>query len=469
LSPLPASSLARPSLIAVLAIVLTADVLDLVDGTLTSIAAPAIARDLGGGAAFMSWLGTAYALALGVFLVLGGRLGDRFGQRRLFLLGMAGFTLSSLACGLSVNPAMLIAARFAQGGFGALLIPQGMAILTTTFSRAELGIAFSVFGPILGLSAMAGPLLGGLIIDADIAGLGWRPMFLINIVLGLVGLPAAWWVLPKVPARPDVRLDGLGSLLLGLAMLTAIYGLIEAARSGWSGPAAATLAASLMLFAAFAWRQTTAEAPIILASLFRSRGFVSGLVVGFAFFATVNGLVFIVSLYLQGTLDVSPSGAALRMMPMTLGIIAASAAGMALIARLGRKLVVVGLAVTLVGAGLLALAIGRDGGHTIAILAGALFVLGLGMGSCFGTIYDIALGDISADEAGSASGSLSAVQQLAASTGMAVMSSAFLGEAPRLSGDGALLLCLAIAAVAILLSLPLTLLMPQAAPAEPTH
>jgi EmrB/QacA subfamily drug resistance transporter len=454
-------------LIAVLAVVLMADVLDLVDGALTSIAAPAIARDLGGGAAFVSWLGTAYALALGVFLVLGGRLGDRFGQRRLFLIGMAGFTLSSLACGLSVNPAMLIAARFAQGAFGALLIPQGMAILTSNFSRAELGIAFSVFGPALGLSAMAGPLIGGLIIDADIAGLGWRPMFLINIVIGLIGLPAAWWVLPTVPARPDVRLDGPGSLLLGLAMLMAIYGLIDGAQSGWIGEAGAALFAALLLFAAFARRQVTAEMPIILASLFRRRSFVSGLVVGFAFFATVNGLVFIISLFLQGTLGVSPSGAALRMLPMTLGIIVASGGGMALIPRLGRMLVVIGLGATLLGTGLLALAIGI--GTPIPALSGALFVLGLGMGSCFGTIYDIALGDISTAEAGSASGSLSAAQQLAASTGMAVMSAAYLGEVSRLTGDGALLLCLALAGAAILLSLPLVLLMPKAAPTEPAH
>ncbi|WP_026793160.1 MFS transporter [Pleomorphomonas oryzae] len=463
------SPAARPSLMAVLAVVLMADVLDLVDGTLTSIAAPAIAHDLGGGPAFISWLGTAYTLALGVFLVLGGRLGDRFGQRRLFLLGMAGFTLASLVCGLSLTPGMLIGARFVQGAFGALLIPQGMAILTTLFSRAELGIAFSVFGPALGLSAVAGPLIGGLIIDADIAGLGWRPMFLINIVIGVIGLPIAAWVLPKVPARPDVRLDGPGSLLLGLAMLTAIYGLIGGAQAGWLGWAGVSIVASLALFAAFAWRQATAEAPIILASLFRSRGFVSGLIVGFAFFAMVNGLVFITSLFLQNTLAVSPWGTALRMLPMTLGIIVASAAGMALIPRLGRMLVVIGLGVTLLGTGLLALAIGLGGGTHLMALSGALFVLGLGMGSCFGTIYDIALGDISTEEAGSASGSLSAAQQLAASTGMAVMSAAFLSEAPRLAGDGALLLCLAIAAVAILVSLPLVGLMPRAAPAEPAH
>lgn len=456
-----------PSLVAILAVVLAADMLDLIDGTLTSIAAPSIARDLGGGEAFISWLGTAYALALGVFLVLGGRLGDRYGQRRLFLTGIAGFTLASLACGLSTGPVPLIASRFVQGAFGALLIPQGMAILTTTFPRERLGMAFSAFGPVLGLSAIAGPIVGGLIIDADIWGLGWRPMFLINIVLGGLGFVAALKVLPETPARPTVRLDGPGAVLLGLAMLAAIYGLIDSASAGWTGAAGLSIGAALVLFCAFGWRQATAADPLILPSLFRSRGFVSGLVVGFVFFAAVNGLVFIVSLFLQGTLGVSPSAAALRMVPMTLGIIVASAAAMALIPRLGRQLVTAGLVITLIGAALLALAL-VDGSSTFG-LSGALFVLGLGMGSCFGTIYDIALGDTSPDEAGSASGSLSAIQQLAASAGMATMSSAFLAGRTAFGGAGALTACLAAIAGLLVLSLPLVALMPKAAPAEAIH
>ena len=133
----------------ILAIVLIADVLDLMDSTITNIAAPTIVRDIGGGESLIKWLGASYALAMGVLLVVGGRLGDRYGQRRMFLVGIAGFTLASVGCGLSVDPAMLVAGRLVQGGFGALLIPQGIGILITAFSREQLPRAVSAFGPVM--------------------------------------------------------------------------------------------------------------------------------------------------------------------------------------------------------------------------------------------------------------------------------------------------------------------------------
>src|SRR5215468_6333606 len=176
---------------AILGVVLIADLLDLLDATITNIAAPTIVTHLGGGPALVKWLGASYALAMGTLLVVGGRLGDRYGQRRVFLVGMAGFTFASAACGLALNPGMLIAARIAQGGLGALMIPQGIAIMTKTFPRDMLAKAFAAFGPLLGLSSIAGPVVAGFLIDANVAGLGWRPVFLINIVLGGAGLLAA--------------------------------------------------------------------------------------------------------------------------------------------------------------------------------------------------------------------------------------------------------------------------------------
>src|SRR5450755_1068428 len=169
---------------AILAIVLIADVLDLMDSTITNIAAPTIVRDIGGGESLIKWLGASYAVAMGVLLVVGGRLGDRYGKRRMFLIGIAGFTLASLACGLSVDPGMLIAGRLVQGGFGALLIPQGIGILIGSFSRAQIPRAVSAFGPVMGACAVLGPIVAGFIISADIAGLTWRPIFLINIASG---------------------------------------------------------------------------------------------------------------------------------------------------------------------------------------------------------------------------------------------------------------------------------------------
>src|SRR5262249_39114828 len=162
---------------------------------------------------------------MGTLLVVGGRLGDKYGQRRLFLVGMAGFTLASLICGLAPSPAVLIGARVVQGGFGALLIPQGMAIMTKTFPKGMLTKAFAAFGPMLGLAAAGGPVLAGFIIDANIAGLSWRPVFLINIVLGGAGLIAAVWLLPRVKADPATRVDLTGSVLLGAAVFQLLFAL----------------------------------------------------------------------------------------------------------------------------------------------------------------------------------------------------------------------------------------------------
>ena len=202
-----------PYLRAILAVVLIADILDLMDSTITNIAAPSIARQLGGGASLIKWLGAGYALAMGVLLVIGGRLGDRYGKRRIFLIGISGFTAASALCGLSIDPAMIIVGRLIQGGFGALMIPQGISILMATFSRAQLPRAFSVFGPAMGVSAVLGPIVAGFVISANIAGLDWRPVFLINIVLGLVGLIAATKLLPHDQPTSHDAIDAVGATL----------------------------------------------------------------------------------------------------------------------------------------------------------------------------------------------------------------------------------------------------------------
>ncbi len=204
------------------------------DSTITTIAAPTIVREIGGGESLIKWLGASYALAMGVLLVVGGRLGDRYGARRLFLVGIGGFVAASLMAGLSVDPTMLIGARLVQGGFGALLIPQGFGILTATFSREQPPRAFVAFGPVLCVSAVLGPIVAGFLIKADIAGLSWRPMFLMNILIGGVGLVAAVKLLPPDGPTRDVRIDGLGAGLLAASMLGLMYGLIEGSTAGWT-------------------------------------------------------------------------------------------------------------------------------------------------------------------------------------------------------------------------------------------
>ncbi|MFH8613322.1 MFS transporter [Streptomyces sp. NPDC018029] len=449
---------------AILAVVLAADILDLVDATITNIAAPAITEDLGGGPALIQWLGASYALALGVLLVVGGRLGDRYGRRRLFLVGLAGFTLASLVCGLAPTPETLVAARLAQGAFGALVIPQGFGILGATWPREHIGKAYSLFGPVMGLSAVGGPVLAGFLIDADLGGLGWRPMFLINLVLGGAALLAAARLLPKDGGDPATSVDGPGSALLGAAMLGLLAGLIEGSANGWAAAPVLLIAAGLIAFALFCRRQTTARNPLIRPSLLRNRGFTSGLVLGVVFFAAVSGLLYVISLFLQQGLGLSPSDTALGLLPLSAGIVVASIACYGLIGRFGRTLVLAGLLITLTGTGWLLAQTAATGTETGRwALVPPLLVIGVGMGTCFGTVYDVTIGDIAPAEAGSASGSLSAVQQLANAVGAATVTTVFFKTAGGGAGH-AMTVSLAVVAGVTLLCVPLVRLLPRKAP-----
>jgi EmrB/QacA subfamily drug resistance transporter len=454
---------------AILGLVLLADALDVIDATVTNIAAPTIAGELDGGESLIKWLGPAYMLAMGVLLVVGGRLGDKFGQRRLFLIGISGFTLASAVAGFSPNPALLIVARVAQGAFGALLIPQGMAIMTKAFSRDMLARAFGLFGPVLGLSSVGGPVLAGFLISADVFGLSWRPIFLINIILGVSGLIMAARILPRDDdGDRSTVVDGWASGLLAVAMLGLLYGLIEGSTNGWSVIPIVSITAGVLFFAAFAYRQRTATHPLIKPSLMKNRGFTSGLLVCLVAVAAGAGLLFVLSLFLQEGLHVSPRDTSIGLLPLTLGLVAAGFAAMGgLVARLGRRLVFAGLTVDLVGCGWVLVLVERSGTNvSLWALAPAFFVIGVGIGLSFATIPVVALGDAKPDEAGSASGSFSSIQQLASAIGSAAVTSIFfqagssgLGHAMKVT----LIVVLAVTAF----SLPVVALMPRKAPSGP--
>src|SRR4051812_24268790 len=360
---------------AILGLVLLADALDVIDATVTNIAAPTIARELGGGESLIKWLGAAYMLAMGVLLLVGGRLGDKFGQRRLFLVGIGGFTLASAVAGFSPDPTLLIVARVAQGAFGALLIPQGMAIMTRAFDRDLLAKAFGLFGPVLGLASVGGPVLAGFVISADLFGLSWRPIFLINVVLGGVGLVMAAKILPRDDGDRTTVVDGWGSGLLAVTMIGLLYGLIEGSTNGWSAVPVASISVGVLFFAAFAYRQRTATHPLVTPSLLQNRGFTSGMLVGLAVYAAGTGLIFVLSLFMQVGLHASPRDASLGLVPLTLGLIAAAFAAMGgLVAKLGRTLVFIGLTVGLAGCGWVLALVDHSGTNlSLWALAPALF------------------------------------------------------------------------------------------------
>jgi hypothetical protein len=254
-------------------------------------------------------------------------------------------------------------------------------------------------------------------------------MFLINIVLGLAGLAAGVRLLPRDHGDPGVSIDTAGSALLAGTMLGLLYGLIQGSADGWTASPIAAIVAGLACFAAFCQRQRTAAAPLIKPSLLHNRGFTAGLILGLVFFAAVAGMIYAVSLYLQRGLDYSPLRAAVvGFAPVAAGIVIASVACMSLVTKLGRNLSLAGIVVTVGGVSwLLAIVLQSGTAATAASLAPAMTVIGLGMGATFGTFYDLAIGDIDPAEAGSASGSLSAIQQLANAIGPAVVTTIYFG------------------------------------------
>ena len=256
----------------VAAVVLAVNTMDLLDATIVNVAGPSIHRDLGGGASTIQWLSAAYTLAFAVLLIAGARLGDIFGRRRLFLLGSAGFTVFSAACAAAPDVGSLIVLRALQGGFGALMIPQGFGLMKEVFDDEELGKATRLFGPSTGLAMLGAPILAGALIDANLWGIGWRLVFLINVPIGAVVLPLAIRSLPRGASHPGLKLDIGGVWIVGLALVAIIYPLIQGQAAGWPAWTFALLAAGAILLGAFfRYERRRSHDALIEPSLFANR------------------------------------------------------------------------------------------------------------------------------------------------------------------------------------------------------
>ncbi len=334
------------------------------------------------------------------------------------------------------------------------------------FSREMLAKALGLFGPVLGVYSVGGPVLAGFIISANLFGLSWRQIFMINVIVGGIGLVIAAKILPRDDGDRSAVVDGWGSGLLAVTMVGLLYGLIEGSTNGWSAVPVASIVAGVLFFAAFAYhRQHTATDPLIKPSLLRNRGFTSGMLVGLAVFAAGTGLIYVLSLFLQEGLHASPRDASVALVPLTLGIIISAFAAMGgLVAKFGRTLIFIGLAVVLAGCGWVLALVDHSGTNVgLWTLAPALFVIGIGIGCCYSTIFNVALSDTSADEAGSASGSLSSIQQLAAGIGSAAVTSIFF-QAATSGMAHAMKVSLIVVLAVTALSLPVVALMPRTAP-----
>lgn len=368
----------------ILAIILVAEVMDLLDATVTNVAGPSVRDDLGGGASLLQWLASGYTLAFGVLLVIGGRLGDRWGRRRLFLLGAGGFAVASLLCALAPSPELLVAARVAQGAFGALLIPQGLGILKSVFPPGETGKAFAAFGPVLGLSAVGGPILAGALIHLDPFGTGWRSIFLMNVPLGLAAVLGGIRYIPKDDPNPGVRIDLVAAALLTVASTLVIFPLIQGPEADWPAWTFGCLVAGVLAFAGFILRERRSTHSLIESSLLRNRAYKTGMLFGLAFFAGTAGFMLITSLFVQLHLHYGPLKAGLTLAPIAVGIVVASIASFVLMAKLGRYLLLIGVAINMAGLIGLAVVVTHYGQDTASVdLIAPLFVAGLGMGAVF--------------------------------------------------------------------------------------
>jgi EmrB/QacA subfamily drug resistance transporter len=410
-----------------LAIVLVAGFMDLLDATIVNVAIPSIQRDLNAQYASIEWMVSAYVLAFAAVLITGGRLGDIVGRKRVFLVGIMGFTVASALCGLAADPGMLITARFLQGGMAALMVPQILAIIHVTFPPEERGKVFGMFGGIIGSAAVAGPILGGLLVEANLFDLQWRPIFLVNIPVGLLVSILAWRVLRESTSPTAVRLDLVGMVLATTAIVLVVYPLTEGRANGWPLWGYLMMASAvplLLIFVAFERRRTrTAGSPLVVLGLFRLRAFDGGLFVWLLFQIALGGFFFVWTLYLQFGLGWTPLHAGLTAVSFALG--AAPAAGISiqmLTPRFGRKVVMGGALLNAAGFGGYIWSIHHFGtGITSWEMVPSLWLSGFGFGLVVAPIIDIVLSGVPAEDAGSASGLFNTTQQVGAALGIALI------------------------------------------------
>lgn len=415
-----------------LAVVLVAECMDLLDATVVNVAAPAIHRDLNTSSTGLQWIVGGYAFAIAVGLMIGGRLGDLFGRRRMFLLGAVGFTAASVLCGVAPNTDALIAFRLVQGLAASVMLPQGLGVIREVFPLDELPKAFGIFGPVIGLAAVLGPIVGGALVDWNLADTGWRLIFLVNLPLGVAAVAGSVWLLPKTPATHDAKLDVTGAALSGAACLALVYPLIQGREHGWPWWTYTLIALSVLLFVTFGWHQRwragRAKDPLVIPSVFAHRGFTGGLLVMVLFFSGMGGVLLTLSVYLQGGNHYTPIHTGLVFIPMSLGMaIGAGLSGAILGKRLGR--VAIQLGATLTIAGWIVMLIVLRGGASGLDMLPALALVGLGMGLAVAPLFDVVLAAVTDEETGSASGVLNALQQMATALGVAVLGTIFFDAA----------------------------------------
>jgi EmrB/QacA subfamily drug resistance transporter len=431
-----ATTTARLAKWAPLAVILCGTFAYVLDFFVVNVALPDIQRSLGAGPAAIEWVVAGYGLTSAAFLVCGGRLGDHYGRRLMFCAGLALFTITSALCAAAPDAGLLVAARLAQGFGAAIMAPNVLSILGTTYTGQDRVRAISVYGMVMGVAAVGGQLLGGLLIDANIAGLGWRAIFWINVPIGAAALIAAPRLVPPSRAGRTGRLDLTGAALLTAALVAVVLPLLDGRQVGWPAWSWASLAAAPVLLVAFVahLRRTRARGghPLLDPGIFAVRAFRSGLACQVLFWCQQAAGYLLLALYLQLGRGLSPIESGGMFAVLAAGYLLTSFRAPALTVRFGRRVIAIGAVTAGAGDALMLLAVLHWGtGGPVAALFPGLLLLGAGQGLCITPLTTTVLAHADVSSAGSVSGALSTAQQVGNAIGVAVTGVIFYGLLSR--------------------------------------
>ncbi|MFI0468706.1 MFS transporter [Saccharopolyspora sp. 5N102] len=410
--------------------VMTGTFLSMLNDFIVNVATPAIRDELGASFAEVQLIIGGYILVYGVVLVTGGRLGDIFGHRKMFLLGSGLFTLASLACGLAPDPALLIVFRIVQALGAAIFYPQVLSILQLTFTGHARAKAFSVFGATIGLASIPGQLIGGVLIGANLFGLTWRPIFLINVPVGLIAIAIAAATLPKLADTAKARLDSLGVGLLTVTLVLLIFPLIQGRELGWPSWIITLLVLAVPALVVFLlWERRVASrdnSPLVPPQLYKIRSFSAGNAIALLFFAGNSGLFFLLPLQLQAGLGRTALYAGLTFTPLAATFTIGSLLAPKLQPRLGNHVLSLGYAINVLGnVAILFTAINAGAGMTGWMLAPPMAVIGLGQGLGMSPLVAAVLVDVPEKDAGAASGVIQTIMQVGMAFGVTVIGLVF--------------------------------------------
>lgn len=422
--------------------ILVAQFMNLIDVTIVNVALPSLQRGMGATESQIEWVVAGYILVFALGLLPMGRYGDIVGRKRLFLIGVATFTLTSVLCGLAPSIEFLVGARILQGAAGAVMMPQVMAIAQNLFPPKMRGGAFALFGLTAGLASVTGPILGGTLINADLWGLGWRPIFLINLPIGLFAMIAGARLIPDLPGDSRLRNDWGGIAFVAAAMLALIFPLVEGRAFGWPWWTFVLMAASVPLFAGFIlWesRQDRLGRPQVMPiSLLKAWNFALGGVLSMIYFSALPALFLVLALFLQQGFGFDPLSSGLATVPFPVGILIASVVSGKLGARWQKYRIVTGLAVLFVAIfWLRQVVLGVDTSVDHWDLMWPLFIGGLGLATSIAPLFQTILAGVPVTDAGAGSGALQAIQQAGGALGVAVISQIFFSTLGRAMAEGA--------------------------------